>query len=208
MISCISFKSLKSNTLLFSFLLLLIFPIFTAQSQPEEFEWKIAPLVAVNSSSQHHNIMSYGVKIDYFESEYFSASARIEGGDGYFRCSANILTILYSQADYMFYYDFQELSYFSGMAGHIPLNDETILSPELSLLDFVFIDERNWLIDEPIDPYYGTPTEIFGGSSIGLNLSHSLTDQFDFNIFMDALYIWGKRHTTLNSGFRLGFKFD
>ncbi len=200
--------SAKSNIYL-AFFLVLTFTYKNIQAQPDEYEWKLAPFMAINTSSEHHNIFSYGVKVDYFASEYFSASGRIEIGDGYFRCSSNILSILFGQTGGYYYYEFGELSYFTGMAGHFPLSEDATISPELSFLDFVYISDENWLVKDPINFYYNdSDKEFYLGSSLGVNISQTINKNVDFNVFLDALYLWKREHTTLNGGFRLGIKFN
>ncbi len=167
--------------------------------------WKISPYTAINTSSQHHNINSYGVKLDYYDTDFFSASGRIELGRQYFRVSANLLSALSLSSSG--YYTYYEWGYYTSMAFHIPLGDELTFSPELSLLDFVYIGNDNWYdFAEEYDFYDNELNEWYMGSSIGASIHNSMSKLLEFSIFADALYLHGKGHTTLNYGLRLGFK--
>ncbi len=210
-------QSSQTNKLrkLLEYIALCIFFAFppNIQAQSNGKEWKIAPFVASNTSSQHHTFLSYGLKVDHFETDNFSASGRIDFTKDYIRVSANMFYLLAQNLDlYNYYYNSfigDEICLYSGMAGHFPLSKDIIISPELSLIDIVYIGDTHWYPGQTNYDYFEDTNDIlFLGTSIGASLQSTINEMVDFSFFFDALYLHEKRHTTLNYGLRFGIKFD
>lgn len=200
-------KSLFSDVTISRSIFKLILPLILISpiaSKAQDYDWKIAGIYALNQSSKLHTFSSYGIKVDRYDSDVFSTSARLEFGDGYFRCSSNfffpIVGMNFYNADLFF-----ELAEYSAFSGHININRDFTISPELSILDLVYYSDE-LLLNETEDIDY-LESNFFTGSSLGVNLSYNISDLIDFNVYVDALYLWQQKHTTINNGFRLGFKF-